>query len=135
MTKFILRATRGAAVLSATAAVLTGLATVPAHATAADYRAACYNEAGSVSVRNFNVPNVTLREGSTGTCVRELQSDLLGIFRLVDNADQANFVDGIFGPKTEEYVVKYQQQYPNRGGVDGVVGPETWHNLILSTTD
>ena len=35
--------------------------------------------------------------------------------------------DGIFGPKTEEAVRRYQKTYGLT--VDGVVGPKTWASL------
>ena len=37
-------------------------------------------------------------------------------------------VDGVFGPKTQGAVEKFQQQ--NNLSVDGVVGPNTWRELF-----
>jgi hypothetical protein len=67
-------------------------------------------------------PTSTLRIGSQGDLVRELQYLL--------NADvlDANLkVDGKFGPLTEGAVMKYQSQYGLK--VDGIVGPQTWKSL------
>jgi N-acetylmuramoyl-L-alanine amidase len=57
----------------------------------------------------------TIKKGSKGTAVKELQS-LLGIT-----------ADGIFGPQTEKSVKNFQ----NKKGlvVDGIVGPKTWTAL------
>ncbi len=63
----------------------------------------------------------TLREGSRGPAVRELQSKL----------QAAGFnpggVDGVFGPKTRAAVVAFQRAQGI--SVDGIVGPQTWGRL------
>ncbi len=59
----------------------------------------------------------TLKLGSTGAAVRDLQQDLT-ILKYYTGA-----VDGVFGAKTKDAVVKFQQQ--NSVKVDGVVGYET----------
>lgn len=67
----------------------------------------------------------TIRNGSTGAAVRELQTILnkLGY----DVGD----VTGIFGPRTEAAVRTFQR---NRGlTVDGIVGPVTWNALLSAT--
>ena len=63
----------------------------------------------------------TLRHGSTGAYVRELQN------RLNQNGNKL-VVDGIFGGQTESAVREYQK----RKGlvVDGIVGPKTWAKLL-----
>lgn len=57
----------------------------------------------------------TLREGSRGWAVKDLQTRL--------NIK----VDGDFGPKTEAAVRAYQKSH--KLTVDGVVGPQTWSHL------
>jgi peptidoglycan hydrolase-like protein with peptidoglycan-binding domain len=74
-----------------------------------------------------------IESGSTGTWVKTLQTDL--------NTDYNNhsfpnapfnfspplMTDGIFGPMTTVAVKDYQSA---KGlGVDGIVGPKTWHAL------
>lgn len=59
----------------------------------------------------------TLKQGSTGAAVRDLQQDLT-VLKYYTGA-----VDGVFGAKTKDAVVKFQQQ--NSVKVDGVVGYET----------
>ena len=62
----------------------------------------------------------TLRKGSKGTSVRELQTRLVKFGYLNSSKE----VDGSFGPKTLEAVKAFQA---DRGlSVDGVVGPKTW---------
>jgi len=64
----------------------------------------------------------TVRSGSTGAAVEELQQKL--------NADGASpelVVDGIFGPLTRAAVVEFQQNYGLL--VDGIVGPQTWGQI------
>jgi hypothetical protein len=63
----------------------------------------------------------TLRRGSRGPAVRELQQRL--------NARGARLVvDGIFGPRTQAAVRTFQRT--NGLQVDGVVGPRTWARLL-----
>lgn len=63
----------------------------------------------------------TLRQGSRGTDVRDLQLSLL---RLGYNPGPA---DGIFGFKTKQAVIMFQRD--NGLTADGIVGPLTWHVL------
>lgn len=71
------------------------------------------------------------RYGSTGYCVRELQTLLHGPFgtNYYHNPYTVNLtVDGGFGPNTRSAVIKFQRYY---GGlaVDAIVGPQTWRGL------
>lgn len=63
----------------------------------------------------------TLKKGSQGTAVRDLQEALT----------QLGFgpggVDGTFGPKTEAAVKAFQSA--NGIAADGIVGPITWRNI------
>ncbi len=66
--------------------------------------------------------------GSTGSAVKTLQTQL--------NAKGANpqlAVDGIFGPKTLEAVLKFQRA--NGLDDDGIVGPLTWTQLLRTGED
>lgn len=58
-----------------------------------------------------------LKRGSSGYQVKVLQK-LLGKLE----------IDGIFGNDTENRVKQYQEQ--NKLGIDGIVGFETWNNLL-----
>jgi peptidoglycan hydrolase-like protein with peptidoglycan-binding domain len=63
----------------------------------------------------------TLRTGSTGQAVRELQ------IALQETGNDPGTIDGIFGSQTEAAVRAFQAE---RGiGVDGIVGPITWRNI------
>jgi peptidoglycan hydrolase-like protein with peptidoglycan-binding domain len=63
----------------------------------------------------------TLREGSSGEPVRQLQ------VALKETGHDPGPVDGEFGSQTETAVKAFQQ---DRGiAVDGVVGPITWLNI------
>ncbi|RUS94707.1 hypothetical protein DSM106972_092420 [Dulcicalothrix desertica PCC 7102] len=59
----------------------------------------------------------TLQLGSTGAAVRDLQQDLT-ILKYYAGA-----IDGVFGARTKDFVMKFQQQ--NAVKVDGIVGYET----------
>lgn len=68
---------------------------------------------------------VTLRQGSRGTAVMNMQTTLdmgsCGAYGLV--------ADGIFGPRTRAAVISFQS---SRGlGIDGLVGPQTKNALVL----
>ncbi len=66
-----------------------------------------------------NTTRPLIQEGSTGEDVKDLQ--------IVLNATVANpnlVIDGIFGAKTKEAVIAFQNQ--NNLTPDGIVGPQTW---------
>lgn len=62
-------------------------------------------------------PGTPLRRGSEGDNVRWVQA-------IVDT-----WVDGDFGPKTEQAVREFQRANPDAGPADGWVGPMTWAEL------
>ena len=63
----------------------------------------------------------TIKNGSKGNDVKILQQ-ALGIT-----------ADGIFGPKTEEVVKKFQKE--NNLTADGIVGPKTWQVILSHTSE
>lgn len=65
----------------------------------------------------------TLRQGSTGNCVRALQNRI----NMTQCFTQMP-VDGQFGPVTRARVMDYQRRA--RITVDGVVGMQTWGNIL-----
>jgi peptidoglycan hydrolase-like protein with peptidoglycan-binding domain len=65
--------------------------------------------------------NPTLREGSKGPAVKELQNLLKA------KGFNPGPIDGAFGPKTKAAVLSFQRA---KGiTVDGIVGPQTWGKL------
>ena len=66
--------------------------------------------------------NPILRQGSQGQSVKTLQ-------QLLTAAGYTLAVDGIFGPRTEAAVKKFQKD--NGLVVDGIVGPKTWSSLQI----
>ena len=124
--KNLVRGARIAGLAAAACVALGGLSAAPAQATQ-DYRDACVNS-GSHQSGYFQVPNAVLSRGSHGACVKELQSDLQ--FLGVPGSGAPNFVDGSFGPHTEQVVRTFQQQRNVAGGADGKVGNNTWSTLF-----
>ncbi|MFD9692304.1 peptidoglycan-binding protein [Kitasatospora sp. NPDC059146] len=125
------RAVRTTAMLGAAVAAVAGLTATPAQAEYG-YWQSCMQQVGSYHYLGWDLPSVTLRMGSSGVCVKELQSDLLQL-GVVPSQDVPNFVDGSFGGKTYNAVVAYQTKFSDANGVDGVVGRDTWHGLIART--
>lgn len=76
-----------------------------------------YSSSGSAS-------GSTVRLGSTGTAVRELQQALV-------NKGYSLSVDGAFGPMTQNAVISFQRSVGI--AADGVVGPVTWSKLGSSS--
>jgi peptidoglycan hydrolase-like protein with peptidoglycan-binding domain len=67
----------------------------------------------------------TISRGSTGDWVAELQRSLNT--KPYTESGPYLEVDGVFGPKTEAGVEKYQSYHHLT--VDGIVGPQTWGSL------
>lgn len=79
------------------------------------------NPPGTTPTRDYKAPKETIRKGTTGALVKELQEAL---------TKQKGFTliaDGDFGPATEAAVKEVQR----KAGlvVDGIVGPQTWEVL------
>jgi hypothetical protein len=65
---------------------------------------------------------VTVKQGATGDAVRAVQSQMHA--RIGQPA-----VDGIFGPVTDSFVRAFQGAAEL--DADGIVGPLTWHELVI----
>jgi len=65
---------------------------------------------------------MTLSKNSQGQLVKKLQQ------KLSELGYNVGPIDGVFGPRTESVVLKFQT---DRGlDIDGVVGPQTWEELF-----
>ena len=79
-----------------------------------------YDQIGG-SVMGSSCTSKQYRRGSSGTCVKHIQT-------LVNASGAANLaLDSSFGPATEKGVRAFQSA--RKIGVDGIVGPITWSNL------
>ncbi|ARP71573.1 hypothetical protein LK07_19470 [Streptomyces pluripotens] len=118
--------------LALTAAGSLLLSAPAAHA--GDYLDSCLNAVGTRTSPNgyWTIPARNFSQGSSGVCVKEIQFDVASTVGL-DPADENGFVDGLFGPKTDSYVRRFQKA--NGLQVDGIVGPQTWQRLVQQTTD
>jgi hypothetical protein len=67
-------------------------------------------------------PGRTLKKGSTGEAVKQLQTQLTA------RGFNAGNADGKFGPVTDAQVRAFQQKHANPA--DGLVGPKTWAALF-----
>ena len=100
-----------------------------------------YVSTGATTTRNGYYVQ-TLKNGSSGSCVKELQS-IMNIFCM----GTPLAVDGQYGSRTARAVAAYQQYFRSYGNspavdldvngrtvsVDGVAGPQTWV-LITATS-
>ena len=73
-------------------------------------------------------PGTPLRQGSRGPFVTVIQTELNRISRNYPAIPRIPEVDGIFGPKTEAAVRKFQEIFDL--DADGVVGKATWYALV-----
>ncbi len=73
-------------------------------------------------------PGTPLRQGSRGPNVVVIQTELNRIAQNYPAIPKIPQVDGIFGPRTEASVRKFQEIFGLQ--VDGVVGRATWYELV-----
>ncbi|MBE6949918.1 MAG: spore cortex-lytic protein [Ruminococcaceae bacterium] len=73
-------------------------------------------------------PGTPLRQGSRGPYVTVIQTELNRISRNYPAIPRIPEVDGIFGPRTEASVRKFQEVFGL--DADGVVGRSTWYALV-----
>ena len=73
-------------------------------------------------------PGTPLRPGSRGPFVTVIQTELNRISRNYPAIPRIPEVDGIYGPKTEAAVRKFQEIFDL--DIDGVVGKATWYALV-----
>ena len=73
-------------------------------------------------------PGTPLRNGSRGPFVTVIQTELNRIARSYPAIPKIPEVDGVFGPKTEAAVRRFQEIFDLEP--DGVVGKATWYALV-----
>ena len=73
-------------------------------------------------------PGTPLRRGTTGPSVVVIQTELNRISQNYPAIPKIPTVDGLFGPRTEASVRKFQEVFNLTP--DGIVGPATWYALI-----
>lgn len=82
---------------------------------------------GIVGPRTWEKLVVQVKRGSTGDAVRAVQE----VMRFHDQSDGEGppiHLDGIFGPRTEQFVRGFQTAVGTAS--DGIVGPITWRALV-----
>lgn len=73
-------------------------------------------------------PGTPLRRGSTGPNVVTIQVALNRIAQNYPAIPKIPEIDGIFGPRTEASVRKFQEVFDLT--TDGIVGPATWYAIV-----
>lgn len=73
-------------------------------------------------------PGTPIKRGSTGPNVVVIQVELNRISQNYPAIPKVSPVDGIFGSNTEASVREFQRIFGL--GVDGIVGPSTWYELV-----
>ncbi len=82
----------------------------------------------SIRGNTQSYPGTPLRVGSTGPNVVIVQASLNRIAQNYPAIPKIPSVDGIYGPRTEASVRKFQQIFGLTP--DGIVGPATWYELV-----
>ena len=72
----------------------------------------------------YELPEKTLQRGDEGEAVRQMQHALASVYFYPDKGAKDNGIDGVFGPKTENAVRRFQSVFLP-GEVDGIYGPKT----------
>ena len=73
-----------------------------------------------------------LQPGSTPPPDKAATARLQHIFNDFAKADKAPRIfdeSGVFGPKTKDHIIKFQQKH-NISPASGIVGPKTWKALL-----
>lgn len=65
----------------------------------------------------------TLKRGDRGAAVKQMQKDLASVYFYPEKGAKNNGIDGVFGPKTENAVKRFQSAHGLKQ--DGVFGPKT----------
>lgn len=73
-------------------------------------------------------PGTPLKQGSTGPDVVVIQSELNRISQSYPEIPKIPKADGIYGPRTEASVRKFQELFGLK--VDGIVGRTTWYEMV-----
>ncbi|BFK86830.1 peptidoglycan-binding protein [Pseudoflavonifractor sp. DSM 107456] len=76
----------------------------------------------------YSYPGAPLRQGAQGPDVVQLQTMLNQVARDYPAIPRIQPVDGIFGPSTEQSVIRFQEIFGLTP--DGVVGNATWYRLV-----
>lgn len=81
------------------------------------------------STTNNCTAKPSLKRGARGTCVKELQHQLIvGGFKVGRTG-----ADGVFGANTYKAVVDYQKLFGLK--VDGIVGKQTWGHIVARNSN
>ncbi|MEU1052178.1 peptidoglycan-binding protein [Streptomyces sp. NPDC005876] len=105
----------------------TGTVAVQAHSDDASAAAKkCKYTSGIGFYCGYYKGNATVRSGSKGNAVREVQA----LINQTTNYKPKLSVDGDFGSKTKKAVVWFQKTYKVKP-YDGIVGKKTWAELRL----
>jgi peptidoglycan hydrolase-like protein with peptidoglycan-binding domain len=86
---------------------------------------------GVAGANTWSALIITVQRGNVGPAVKVVQ-DQSSFRHLTPDGTDLLAIDGVFGPKTEEWVRDFQTTlaFNSPTEVDGIVGPMTWRALI-----
>ena len=75
--------------------------------------------------KKYTLPTGVYKRGASGTAVKQIQEGLAAAYFYPDKGAKNNGIDGDYGAKTENAVLRFQMIHMGENAADGQYGPKT----------